>query len=90
MDFPLYQDVILLVDLPEESLLTGDIGVVVDRHEVVGIETGYSIEFFDLVGNTVAVVTVPASQLRRPSTTDRPTTRQPYAPRSVQHVPALG
>lgn len=86
MDFPLYQDVILLTDLPEESLLAGDIGVVVDRHDVAGMETGYSVEFFDMVGNTVAVVTVPASQLRRPSPIDRPTARQP---RSVQPVPAL-
>lgn len=90
MDFPLYQDVILLTDLPEESLLAGDIGVVVDRHDIVGMKTGYSVEFFDMVGNTVAVVTLPASQLRRPSTIDRPTARQPRASRSIQPVPALG
>ena len=90
MDFPLYQDVILLTDLPEESLLAGDIGVVVDRHEVADMETGYSVEFFDMVGNTVAVVTVPASQLRRPSTIDRPTARQPRGAKFVQPLPVLG
>ena len=91
MDFPLYQDVILLTDLPEESLLAGDIGVVVDRHDVAGMEeTGYSVEFFDMVGNTVAVVTLPAFQLRRPSTIDRPTARQPRTSHAVQPVLAMG
>lgn len=39
MDFPLYTDVILVQDLPEEGVKAGDVGVVVERHEVVGRET---------------------------------------------------
>jgi hypothetical protein len=35
-------------------------------------EKGYSDEFFDLTGRTVAVVTVPASSLRDPTPADRP------------------
>ena len=74
MDFPLFKDVILLI--PEEGLTAGDVGVVVERHDVSGMETGYSVEFFDMLGNTVAVVTLPASVLRRPVVGDRPVVRQ--------------
>ncbi len=76
MDFKLYQDVILLQDLPEEGLQAGDLGTVVERHDVTGLELGYSLEFFDALGNTVAIVTVPASLLRQPQRTDRPTVAQ--------------
>jgi len=90
MDFPLFEDVILLVDLPEEGVLAGDIGVVVERHDVASLEPGYSVEFFNLSGDTVAVVTVPESQLRRPVPADRPTIRQPYISRSGQATPLAG
>ena len=75
MNFPLYSDVILLRDLPEEGLSVGDIGTVVDRHDVAGLETGYSVEFFDMLGNTVAIVTLPMSSFLLPSSADRPTVR---------------
>ncbi len=75
MNFPLYSDVILLRDLPEEGVYNGDIGTVVDRHDVDGLETGYSVEFFDMLGNTVAIVTLPMSCFRSPSSADRPTVR---------------
>ena len=67
MEFPLFEDVILLIDLPEEGLAVGDVGTVVERHDVPGLETGYTIEFFDMLGSTVAVVTLPTSALRRPT-----------------------
>lgn len=75
MDFPLYSDIILLRDLPEEGVNAGDIGTVVDRHEINGLETGYSVEFFDMLGNTVAVVTLPMSYFRLPTHADRPAVR---------------
>jgi len=75
LDFTLYQDVILTRDLPEEELRAGDVGTVVERHDVPGRETGYSVEFFDMLGHTVAVVTLPASVLRSPTRADRPTAR---------------
>jgi Domain of unknown function (DUF4926) len=75
MNFPLYSDVILLRDLPEEGVYNGDIGTVVDRHDVDGLETGYSVEFFDMLGNTVAIVTLSMSCFRSPSSADRPTVR---------------
>ncbi len=42
MDFKLYTDVVLVHDVPEEQLYAGDVGTVVERHEVAGLETGYS------------------------------------------------
>ena len=38
-------------------------GTVVERHEVPEKEVGYSVEFFDLLGHTVALITVPGSWL---------------------------
>jgi Domain of unknown function (DUF4926) len=70
-----YQDVVLLRDIPEQGLCAGDVGTVVERHDVPGRETGYSVEFFDMLGNTVAVVTLPASALRTPIRVDPPAVR---------------
>lgn len=75
MAFPLYQDVILTRDLPDDGLLAGDLGTVVERHAAAGQEDGYSVEFFDMTGRTVAVVIVPESALRTPTDADRPTVR---------------
>jgi hypothetical protein len=75
MDFPLYQDAILTVNLPADGLCAGDVGTVVERHTVPGLEDGYSVEFFDMTGKTVAVVTVPARQMRLPTSADRPAAR---------------
>lgn len=77
MAFPLYQDVILTMDLPDEGLLAGDVGTVVERHVAPSREDGYSVEFFDMTGRTVALVLVPESGLRVPTVADRPTVRAP-------------
>jgi len=65
----------LTSDLPDEHLKAADVGTVVERHVVPGMEDGCSIEFFDMTGQTVAVVTVPASLLRSPTPADRPAVR---------------
>ena len=83
-DFTLYHDVVLLHDIPEEGLCAGDVGTVVERHDVPSRETGYSVEFFDMLGNTVAVVTLPSSALRAPTRVDRPAVRVQPAPINVQ------
>ncbi|MBI3923676.1 MAG: DUF4926 domain-containing protein [Armatimonadetes bacterium] len=73
--FQLYTDVVLRRDLLSEGLRAGDVGVVVERHDVPGRETGYSVEFFDMLGNTIAVVVLPGSCLRAPTPVDRPCVR---------------
>jgi hypothetical protein len=76
MGFELYGDVILTRDIPDRGLRAGDVGTLVERHVVPGLaDEGYSVEFFDMTGNTVAVVTVPASALRLPTPADRPAVR---------------
>jgi Domain of unknown function (DUF4926) len=83
-DFILYQDAVLLRDIPDEGLCAGDVGTMVERHDVPGRETGYSVEFFDMLGNTIAVVTMPASALRTPTRIDRPAVRVQRAPISAK------
>ncbi len=52
------------------------IGTIVDRHGVAGTaDKEYSVEIFDMIGNTVAVVAVPASSLRPATPMDRPAVR---------------
>ena len=75
MNFEMYQDVILTVDSPGHGLCAGDVGTIVEQHAIPGKEVGYSVEFFDMTGRTVAIVTVPASSLRRPTVADRPSAR---------------
>ena len=54
--------VVLTADLPEHRLATGDIGTVVLVHEG---GKGCTVEFMTLTGDTVAVVTLLASQVRQ-------------------------
>ena len=76
MAFELYRDVILTRDIAEYGLRAGDVGTLVERHVVPGVtEEGFSVELFDMTGNKVAVVTVPASALRLPTPADRPAVR---------------
>lgn len=77
MPFDMCGDVVLTRDVPEHGVRAGDIGTVVERHVVPGVsEEGYSVEFFDMAGNTVAVAALPASALRQPTAADRPAVRQ--------------
>jgi hypothetical protein len=76
MPFEMYGDVILTRDVPQHGLRAGDVGTVVERHAVRdAAEDGYSVEFFDMTGNTVAVATLPAHALRLPTPADRPAVR---------------
>ncbi|HMO57870.1 MAG TPA: DUF4926 domain-containing protein [Roseiflexaceae bacterium] len=53
--------VVLTTNLPERGLQAGDIGTVVLVHQE---GEGYTVEFMTLSGDTVAVVTVTALQVR--------------------------
>jgi len=56
------RDVVVLVrDLPEYGLQTGDTGVIVLVH---GNDEAYEVEFVTLAGQTIAVVTLEANQIR--------------------------
>jgi calcineurin-like phosphoesterase family protein len=53
--------VVLIVDLPENQLQAGNVGVVVMIH---GDHVGYELEIFSTDGRTLGVVTVEAAQVR--------------------------
>ena len=60
-----FRRVVLTVDLPAEGLRAGDVGVVVDHYKSGdGHSEGYELEFFSATGETVAVVSVPATSAR--------------------------
>jgi hypothetical protein len=67
-------DVILGCDLPEHGLRAGDIGTVVLVHRNAA---GYEVEFTALDGDTIAVVTLMADQVR------------PIQPRAIAHMREL-
>jgi len=53
--------VVLKRDLPDTRLAAGDVGTVVLVHQQ---DVGYEVEFTTLSGDTVAVVTLDASDVR--------------------------
>lgn len=53
--------VVLKRDLPDAGLAAGDVGTIVLVHQQGG---GYEVEFATLSGDTVAVVTLDASDVR--------------------------
>lgn len=65
--------VVLTANVPDEGLEAGDIGTVVHVHK--GGE-GYEVEFMTLTGETVAIVTLLAGQVRPLTRRDLAHTRE--------------
>ena len=63
MRFELYTDAALARDIPEHQLRRGDVVKVVDYHQPSSGESGYSIEVFNAIGETIVVTAVPESAL---------------------------
>jgi hypothetical protein len=64
MAYELYNKVALRIDLPSHKLRRGDVATVVERHPgSPGQGPGYSLEVFNALGETIAVVTVPESHI---------------------------
>jgi len=54
----------LKTDVPEEGLRRGDVATIVEYHQGrPGQEPGYSLEVFNAVGDTVAVIALGESQI---------------------------
>lgn len=64
MAFELYTDAALAHDLPEHGLQRGDLVKIVDAHTAGDGETGYSVEVFSALGDTIAVIAVPEAALK--------------------------
>jgi hypothetical protein len=63
MKYKLFQEVVLLKDIPSKRLKEGDIATVVEHHSVSEGENGYSLEVFNALGNTIALITVSESEI---------------------------
>lgn len=63
MKYELFSDVVLLKDLPEEKLKKGDIATVVEHHPSESSMDGYTLEVFNAIGDTIAVITVTESDI---------------------------
>jgi len=63
MKFELYRDVVLLKNIPEYRLKKGDVATIVEHHPMISYEDGYSLEVFNALGETIAVVTVSESDI---------------------------
>ena len=63
----------LTADVPDEGLEVGDVGTVVHIHK--GGE-GYEVEFMTLTGETVAIITLLAGQVRPLNRRDLAHTRE--------------
>lgn len=63
MTYQLFEEVVLLEDIIEKGLLKGDVATIVDYHAVPEGEDGYSLEVFNVLGNTITVITLPESTI---------------------------
>lgn len=63
MNYQLFQEVVLLEDIPKKGLKSGDVATIVEYHPVAKGEEGYTLEIFNVLGDTIGVVTVAASAI---------------------------
>jgi len=73
MKYELYKEVILLKDIPEKKLKKGDVAIPlcgIEHHPSDTYGDGYSLEVFNVLGDTIAVVTVSEHEIEVPSGRD--------------------
>ena len=63
MTYRLFEEVVLLEDITEKGLLKGDVATIVEHHPIADGEDGYSLEVFNVLGDTIAVLTLPESAI---------------------------
>ena len=63
MKYELFQQVALAQDVPTKRLRRGYVATIVEHHPVSSGEDGYSLEIFNALGETIAVITLPESAL---------------------------
>lgn len=77
MNLELYQEIALSRDIPEYQLKQGDIATLIDFVDhPTGGEKGCVLEIFNAVGESINVITVPISAIKKLSIDDILTTRQ--------------
>lgn len=63
MTYKLFEEIVLTKDIPERQLKKGDVATVVEHHPCSDGEDGYSLELFNALGDTIAVITVSESAI---------------------------
>ena len=63
MTYRLFDEVVLTKVVPEKGLQKGDVVTIVEHHAVPDGEDGYSLELFNALGDTIAVITLPESAI---------------------------
>ena len=63
MTYDLFEEVVLLKDISEKGLKKDDVATIVEHHPVTDGEDGYTLEVFNALGDTVAVITVSESAI---------------------------
>ncbi len=63
MKYRLFKEVVLLMDIPDKKLKKGDVATIVEHHPSDISDDGYSLEVFNVLGDTIAVVTVSESDI---------------------------
>ena len=63
MKYELFKEIVLLTDIPEKKLKKGDVATIVEYHRSESSEDGYSLEVFNALGDSIAVVTLPESEI---------------------------
>ncbi len=53
--------------LYKDRLKTFARGLLIEKHQIEGLQTGYSVEFFERLGKTITVVTMSENSLRFPT-----------------------
>ena len=71
MKYELFKEVVLLKDIPEKKLKKGDVATIVEHHPSDIYGDGYSLEVFNVLGDTIAVVTVSEHEIEVPTGRDK-------------------
>ncbi len=63
MSYQLFEDVVLTKNISAKGLRKGDVATIVEHHPVMDDDDGYSLEVFNALGETIAVITVSESAI---------------------------
>ena len=63
MRFNLFEQVALARDIPEKNLRAGDVATIVEHHPSSTGEDGFTLEIFDAVGDTLAVIILAGTEI---------------------------
>ena len=61
MTYKLFEEVVLTKYIHQRVLKKGDVATIVEHHPVYDKEDGYSLELFNAIGDTIAVIILPES-----------------------------